>query len=115
MATRDGRSFKVIPRDGLRLRFHVMRGDQRLHLELDHDGFAKEQPIVVSDDLSRVSFTLENRTGGSHTTGLSIAGLPGEYDVTVDGKRVARAGAAPVTVALPVGSATTARVEIRAR
>ena len=75
--TRDGgmRS-SVIPRDGLRVRFHVIRGDQRLHLELDHDGYAKEQPIVVADDLSRIQFTLENRTGGAHTTGLSIAGLP---------------------------------------
>jgi hypothetical protein len=76
VATRKGQAFEVIPRDGLRVRFHVMRGDQRLHLELDHDGYAKEQPIVVADDLSRIQFTLENRTGGAHTTGLSIAGLP---------------------------------------
>jgi hypothetical protein len=31
------------------VRFHVIRGDQRVHLTLDHDGFAKEQPIVVAE------------------------------------------------------------------
>ena len=43
------RPVSVIPRDGLRVRFHVVRDEQRLHMELDHDGFAKEQPVVVSD------------------------------------------------------------------
>jgi hypothetical protein len=87
--TRIGRSVSVIPRDGLRVRFHVVRGAQRLHLELDHDGFAKEQPIVVSDDLSRIAFTVENRSGGTHATALSIEGLPdARYQLTVDGKTV---------------------------
>jgi Family of unknown function (DUF5695) len=114
-ATRDGPSVKVIPRDGLRVRFHVMRGDQRLHLELDHDGYAKEQPIVVADDLSRVQFTLENRTGAAHSTRLSIAGLPpGQYEVAVDGKRAATVtGAQQTVVALPVGAAAAARVDLR--
>ena len=80
---------RVIPRDGLRVRFHVVRDAQRLHMVLDHDGFAKEQPIVVSDDLSRVQFVLENRTGRAHETGLTLAGLPaGQYNVSVDGKNV---------------------------
>ena len=117
--TRSGTSVRVIPRDGLRVRFHVIRDDQRLHLTLDHDGFAKEQPIVVSDDLSRIQFTLENRTGGAHETGLSIAGLrAGEYDVAVDGKRVARV-TSPVgptfrsgTISLPV-SGPSNRVSIQ--
>ena len=117
VATREGSSFKVVPRDGLRVRFHVMRGAQRFHLELDHDGYAKEQPIVVSDDLSRIQFTLENRTGGAHTTGLSISGLPaGEYEVAVDGRSAATLkGAQPTIVALPVGAAASSVVTIRRR
>jgi len=101
---RDRGVDNVIPRDGLRVRFHVIRGDQRLHLELDHDGFAKEQSIVVNDDLSRIQFTVENRTGGAHSTGLSIEGLPaGEYDVSVGGRHVERVrGPQLQTVALPV-------------
>jgi Family of unknown function (DUF5695) len=121
LLTRDGTSVKVIPRDGLRVRFHVVRpstdargGEQRLHMELDHDGYAKEQPIVVADDLSRIQFVLENRTGGAHQTGLSIAGLPaGEYEVMVDGKRAATAkGAQPSVITLTVGAAPSARIAI---
>jgi hypothetical protein len=113
--TRDGATVSVIPRDGLRVRFHVIRGAQRFHMELDHDGYAKEQPIVVNDDLSRIQFTLENRTGGAHQTGLSIAGLPaGEYEVAVDGKRVVTVnGTQPSVVTLAVGAAASARITIR--
>ncbi len=46
--TRDGSVSAIVPRDGLRVRFHVIRDEQRLHLELDHDGFAKERAIVVA-------------------------------------------------------------------
>ena len=116
--TRSGQSISVIPRDGLRVRFHVVRpstaargGDQRLHLELDHDGFAKEQPVVVADDLSRIEFVVENRTGGAHTTGLSLSGMAGGYRVLVDGKEVP-AGAS--IVELPISGAT-ARVRIERR
>ena len=63
------------------------RRDDSVHLVLDHDGFAKEQPVTVADDLSRVQFVLENRGGGAHATGLSVAGLPaGDYAVSVDGR-----------------------------
>ncbi len=105
VVTRSGRAASVVPRDGLRVRFHVIRADQRLHMELDHDGYAKERPIVVSDDLSRVQFTVENRTVGAHQTGLTIAGLPaGQYTVAVDGRSVATIAGGPDThkVALPI-------------
>jgi len=114
--TRTAGSVSVIPRDGLRVRLHVIRGEQRLHLVLDHDGFAKEQPVVIADDLSRIGFTLENRTGGRHSTGLTIAGLAaGSYQVAVDGKTVASVKGAGNTaeIQLPVGAASTARVDIR--
>jgi hypothetical protein len=114
LLTRSGSRVNVVPRDGLRVRLHVIRGDQRLHLELDHDGFAKEQPIVVADDLSRIEFTLENRTGGPHQTGLSLSGLTGAYSVSVDGRRVATIhGAQQTRIALPVPAASTVRVAIQ--
>jgi hypothetical protein len=115
VVTRDGAVARVVPRDGLRVRFHVIRANQRLHLELDHDGYARERPIVVSDDLSRVQFTLENRTGDAHETRLRIGGLPpGEFVITVDGRTVATiaGGDEQRTVALAVGSAATADVAI---
>ena len=118
LVTRDGSSARIVPRDGLRVRFHVIRDAQRLHLELDHDGFAKERAIVVADDLGRVQFVIENRTGGAHQTGLRIAGLPaGQFAVTVDGKTVATisGGTAAQTVALPVGANPTGEVTIARR
>lgn len=113
--TRTASSVSVIPRDGLRVRLHVVRDGQRLHMVLDHDGYAREQAVTIADDLSRIGFTVENRTGAAHTTGLTIAGLPaGDYTVTVDGTRVGtvRGSAAETKIALPIGTPPTARVEI---
>lgn len=114
--TRTSQGVGVIPRDGLRVRFHVIRGNQRLHLLLDHDGYAKEQPVIIADDLSRIQFIIENRTGGTHSTGLTISGLPvGNYSVRVEGHAVGKIkGSADETkIELPVGATATARVEIR--
>jgi hypothetical protein len=117
--SRSGSAVSVVPRDGLRVRFHVVRGDQRLHMELEQDGFAKEQPVVVSDALDRVEFTLENRSGGAHQSVLWVAGLPqGRYTVTANGRKVSevQGGATKTSVALPVGASGSTRVELsRAR
>jgi hypothetical protein len=113
VVTRSASSASVVPRDGLRVRFHVIRDDQRLHLELDHDGFAKEQPIVVSDTLDRIQFVLENRTGGAHSTGLSIAGLPsGTYTVTVDGRPSGTVAGGPENAVVNLAIPATATVRI---
>jgi hypothetical protein len=112
--TRTAGAVSVVPRDGLRVRFHVVRNDQRLHLELDHDGFAKEQPVVVSDAFDRIEFLVENRTGPAHAAGMSIAGLPaGTYTVTVNNKAAGKlsGGAARTVVQLPVSGASV-RVSI---
>ena len=118
--TRDGRAVKVVPKDGLRVRFNVIRPSetgeaQRLHMVLDHDGFAKDQPVVVADDLSRVQFVLENRTGGAHETGLTLAGLPdGDYAISVNGRAVGTVKGAKVDalIALPVPAGASAQVTI---
>ncbi|HWP99306.1 MAG TPA: DUF5695 domain-containing protein [Vicinamibacterales bacterium] len=110
---RAGDAVRVVPRDGLRVRFHVVRGGQRVHFELERDGFAPEAPIVVRDDISRIAFVLENRTGDAHETTLAVAGLPaGEYAVSADGRRVARleGRATFQRVRLPVPAARAVRV-----
>jgi hypothetical protein len=85
--TRKDDTVSVIPRDGLRARFHVIRDDQRLHLELTGAGFAKEQPIAVNDALTKINFVMDNRGTAPHAAQLEISGLPaGEYHVSVDGK-----------------------------
>ena len=113
--TRAGREVRVIPRDGLRVRFHVIRGDDRLHLELERDGFAREQPVVVSDTLDRIEFVLENRTGDAHETRLALAGLPaGRHVVTINGRQTSTidGGKDRSVVRMAMPDAETARVSI---
>ena len=61
----DG-ALQIIPRDGVRQRFHAVVGARRLHLALDRDGFASGQPIELSRALDRLSFTLESRAPFKH-------------------------------------------------
>jgi hypothetical protein len=114
--TRKGDLVEVIPRDGLRARFHVIRGDQRLHMELTGDGYAKEQPIVVNDALTKLQFTLENHLKSPHQGQLELSGLAaGDYRISVDGKatplKIADSKASQV-VNLPIGPAATAAIAI---
>lgn len=56
--SKDKKTYLVVPRDGLRKRFHAVFGKDRLHLILDRDGFAAEKPVKVSRSLDEVSFVL---------------------------------------------------------
>jgi hypothetical protein len=114
--TRKGNAVEVIPRDGLRARFHVIRDDQRLHMELRGDGYAKEQPVVVNDALTDIGFMLENRVKAAHKGQLEISGLqPGNYTITVDGRsktfKIENTKTSKI-LDLPVGAAATAKVAI---
>ena len=78
--SREKNLIHVIPKDGLRARFHIMRGAQRVHILLARDGFAKDKPISFDDGLATIEFTLENRASAKHETVVRIAGLPaGNY------------------------------------
>lgn len=79
---------EVIPKDGLRARFHVVRGSQKLHILLSRDGFKKDQPISFTDGLELVQFILENRAGTNHETIVEIEGLPaGTYEVKAQNQK----------------------------
>jgi hypothetical protein len=81
--SREKNLIQVIPKDGLRARFHIMRGAQRLHILLARDGFAKDKPVSFDDGLTTIRFTLENRATVNHATIVRIAGLPaGSYKAT---------------------------------
>ena len=74
----------VVPKDGLRARFHILRGAQRAHILLGRDGFAKDKPVSFDDALATIQFTLENRATDKHETLIQISGLPaGNYQVVV--------------------------------
>jgi len=91
---RSGNSVEVVPRDGLRTRFYIVRGPSRVRMTLDRDGFAKDQAITFDESLREIRFELENRGGGEHVTTLYLQGAPGgTYRVSVDG-----AGQQPVSI-----------------
>ncbi len=97
LAENDG-MFSIHPRDGLRRRFHVVIPDhhlpftestRRLKLELERDGFAADGVIEVSRTIDRVTFTVENRTGDEHPTGVRLSFPVGSrYALLQDGKPV---------------------------
>jgi len=90
--TRHGDSIEVIPRDGLRDRFDVVRGNTRFQLQLDRDGFDEGKPIVFSESLDRLTFRIENRSNDQHETTLTLSGLPpGSYRVLSAGKLLLKA------------------------
>jgi hypothetical protein len=74
----------VVPRDGVRQRFHVVFGGRRLHLALDRDGFAAEQPVQVAPALDRFALVPECRSPSPHDAALSVEGLPpGRYSASI--------------------------------
>jgi len=87
--TTKGDLIQVVSRDGLGQRFHVITDEVRFHMILDRDGFAKDVPIVFDDSLATLDFSLENRSGNSHTTEIALMGLPkGMCHVWVDGEKI---------------------------
>ena len=109
-------ALQVIPRDGLRKRFHVIRGDRRFHMRLDRDGFKKDTPLNLDKSLNKIRFSLENRSGGAHQAQLSLAGLPhGEYSISIDRNPIGSLrieDAAWKSITLPVGMNDSYEVEI---
>ena len=109
--SQQGAEIRVVPKDGLRARFDVVLGSNRLQLSTDRDGFARDRPIVFDQQLRRIAFTLENRGGAAHDTSISVHGLPaGTYTVS-SGKlpsirvEIHRDDITPITV--PIGGDLT--------
>jgi hypothetical protein len=83
------RGIEVIPRDGLRQRIHMIEGKKNFHMVLNRDGFAKDEPIFINNTFSKISFTLENRTGNEHLLSIKMLNLPlGTYAVLLNNNTV---------------------------
>jgi hypothetical protein len=83
-------SVEVIPRDGLRDRFDIVRGATRFQMQLERDGFAANQPVTFTNSLNRIEFLIENRSGDKHETILSVSGLPkGSYQLVLNAQSLA--------------------------
>ena len=107
---------EIVPQDGIGRRFHFIGRKQRVHIELERDAFAAGAPIVVKNDLSEVTFQIENRDlqQQTHTTELSVAGFSGGQ-VLMDGKLLATLsrGDGVAVVSLTIAGAGPAHVTIR--
>jgi hypothetical protein len=85
--TRNG--IEVIPKDGLRRRFHARLNSGRISMILDNDRFAAASPIVFKEDFSEIRFQLESDNPAAHTTTLRISGLsPGKYAARDRGREI---------------------------
>ncbi len=119
-------AYEVRPQDGLRQRFHLVGREARVHMLLERDGFAADQPIRVSSSLAgpieaarqspEIEFHLENRSGDRHQTILRLLGLkPGRYAVRVGGEQIGEFDAIETewcNVNLAVGRQNVVEVQI---
>jgi len=79
---KKGAMLEIVPKDGLRRRFHAMLDDEKLHLVLDNDRFARGKPIVLKNDFSEIRFQIESDNPAVHAAKLHISGLtPGKYNL----------------------------------
>lgn len=105
---RKGNQTEVTPEDGVRRRFHIIHDHQRVHIELDQDGFSAGAPITFANDLHEISFHLENRDPEhrAHSTELRVSGLSAAYAVILDGslKGTIPAGPSITTIELPLST-----------
>jgi hypothetical protein len=60
----------LIPQDGVRRRFHAMLNTSKLHVILDQDRFAANQPIICTDDQSYTAFQMESDVTSPHNATL---------------------------------------------
>lgn len=98
----------VIPKDGLRRRFEVRLKTGRLDLVSEVDHFAADRPIVLTENLSEITFSLETDNPQAHPASVRLGGLPtGGYAVYADSRRVpavAIHGGAEKIIDLPMKS-----------
>ncbi len=105
--------------DGLGRRFHIIRNDWRFHLLLEPNGFASNRPVIFKDDLSEISFVLENRApvpAKHHQTGIKLMGLPeGEYKILMDGQVIQTivGGKTWQKIRLPIGGKKEISVSLK--
>jgi hypothetical protein len=83
--TAVGDEIRIVPKDGVRRRFHAMLDAGKLHVEVERARFVAQQPIVLQRDLSAVHFQLESDCPQTHRVSIRLAGAPGRYGVSVDG------------------------------
>ena len=81
--------FEVIPRDGLRVRLFIVNVSDRLGIEFGQDGWKKNEPVIISADMTRITGVIENRTSDAHLTEVSLLNVdPQNWILLLDGKKI---------------------------
>jgi len=68
----ENKFFEILPRDGIRQRLDILSENKNIHIELDRDGYSKQQSIIINKAFNEIAFKLENRTNDQHITKLKI-------------------------------------------
>jgi len=114
--TTSGNGYSVVPRDGVRQRFHDLADGHDFHMLLNRDGFAADKAVYLERDLRTIRFTLEDRGSADHHAVLRLQGLPaGSYVVERNGKPLIHFSAKPALenrIDIPVVHGRDAIVEI---
>jgi len=109
-------ALEVVPKDGVRRRFHALIGGRRLHVTLASDRFASAKPISVNEGLTKIEFDVESDNGGPHQTRLALRAATGFRVTARVGAGEIKADAKPneeVSVAIPaIGSTTPVILEL---
>jgi hypothetical protein len=69
----NGSTMEIVPLDGIRRRFHALLTNGTLHVMLDADRFASNQPIILNSDLSGATLQIESDNPGEHVVPLHLS------------------------------------------
>jgi hypothetical protein len=86
----NGSAMEIVPLDGIRRRFHALLANGTLHVMLDADRFASNQPIVLNSDLSGITLQIESDNPAGHDVPLHLsASVTETYTIMANGLEVA--------------------------
>ncbi|HZJ82534.1 MAG TPA: DUF5695 domain-containing protein, partial [Clostridia bacterium] len=76
----EGSTLKIMPRDGIRQRFGIVKDTGILNITLDRGHFSKEKPIVVDRDINKIILAIDTKDVGGEI-GISISAVDTKYRV----------------------------------
>ncbi|MGA2557716.1 MAG: DUF5695 domain-containing protein, partial [Verrucomicrobiota bacterium] len=69
----NGSAMEIVPLDGIRRRFHALLSNGTLHVMLDADRFASNQPLALNSDLSGITVQIESDNPAAHVVPLHLS------------------------------------------
>ncbi|HZJ82328.1 MAG TPA: DUF5695 domain-containing protein [Clostridia bacterium] len=79
-------TLKIMPRDGIRQRFGIVKDNGILNITLDKGHFSKENPIIVDRDINKIILTIDTKDVRGEI-GISISAIDAKYRVLDQGEK----------------------------